>query len=399
MPFFLNEVHPKPVPSSGSLLSGHSRSLLVGSAYAKSVASSVALFTGVPEIAKLVQPTLSRQLAWYKNTRPEAAWCPLCFSDWAKNGLPIFRPLLWSFASVRCCPIHHVFLRERCPGCSRTFNHFASCSWPLLCPECGRALSEKENRSGNNDEVPGAYESFCGPAVADLLAWGLGRTLEHVQPGCFATNIRNAIAELGSEYTLGELTRISRPVIHTWRNGQRRPVLPALLRLSYCFDVPVHHWISQEIEPSIFGRGNAIARSFSMTGLYSCRPTANSIEKAILAYLARPTAPPISVRELADRIGAHSCRLYEICPKLVRKVVARRARAVAQRKERVATGRVHMVRRAIAEIEATGRLPSRNAVLGLLKERGAKCSWLLKEVFRSEMRGAASEPRQQSASL
>ncbi len=116
------------------------------------------------------------------------------------------------------------------------------------------------------------------------------------------------------------------------------------------------------------------------SGLYSSRPTVSSIEKAVIAYLAKPTDQPLSVRELAGRIGAHSCRLYEVCPKLVRKVVARRARALAQRRERNAEERVRLVRRAIAEVQATGCRVSRNAVLGLLKSRGVKCSWLLKEV-------------------
>lgn len=391
-PFFLNEVHPKRVPSSGSLLSGHSRGILVGNGYAERIASSVALLTGVPEVAGLVQPILSRRVGWYKNTRPRAAWCPLCFADWAKQGLPIYRPLLWSLTPVRCCPIHHVFLRERCPGCLRDFNHFGTCGWSLLCPGCGCALSEYPNGSNaNKDKLPSAYDRFCASRVSDLLVWGLRGGEGDLPPGRFAQNIGHAISELGSEYALGHLTALSRPVIQNWRHGRGRPLLPALLRLSHCFDVPIHHWVSRIIPSGTFVRGTAMPNCFSAMKLYASHPAPKSIEQAVLGYLAKPTAQPCSVRELAEVIGTKRRRLYDVCPSLVHKVVMRRAHALAREKERKVGERVRIVRAAIAEIRATGRRASRNAVLGLLNSRGVKCSWLLKEVFRREMQSAPAD--------
>ena len=119
--------------------------------------------------------------------------------------------------------------------------------------------------------------------------------------------------------------------------------------------------------------------------IYASHPAPKSIKQAVLAYLAKPTDQPCSVRELAKAIGTHRRKLYDVCPRLVYKVVVRRAQALAREKEHRAEERVRMVREAIAEIRATGRRASRNAVLGLLNSRGVKCSWLLKEVFKQEM--------------
>jgi ribosomal protein S27E len=391
-PFLVNEVHPKPVPSSGSLLSRHSRGMLIGNSYAERIASAVALSTGVPEVAGLVQSTLSRHLGWYKNTRPRAAWCPLCFADWAKQGLPIYRPLLWSLNPVRCCPIHNVFLLERCPGCLRDFNHFGTSSWSLMCPGCGRALSEYPNGSdANKDKLPSAYDNFCASRASDLLAWGLRCSEGDLPHGRFAQNIGHAIAELGSEYALGHLTALSRPVIQKWRHGHGRPLLPALLRLCHCFDVPIHHWVSRKIPAGTFVRGTARPNCFPTVKLYASNPAPKSIEQAVLAYLAKPTPQPCSVRELAEASGTKQRRLYDVCPRLVHKVVMRRAHALAREKERNAEERVRMVRGAVAEIRATGRRASRKVVLGLLNSRGVKCSWLLKEVFRREIQSAPAD--------
>jgi hypothetical protein len=133
----------------------------------------------------------------------------------------------------------------------------------------------------------------------------------------------------------------------------------------------------------------AMPNCFSALKLYASHPAPKSIEQAVLAHLAKPTAQPCSVRELAEVIGTKCHRLYDVCPSLVHKVVVRRPHALARERERKAEERVRIVRAAIAEIRATGRHAPRHAVLGLLNSRGVKCSWLLKEVFKREMQPSA----------
>ena len=344
-PFFLNEVHPKPVPSSGSLLGRHSRCLLLGNNYTERIASFVAHLTGVPEVAGLGQPSLSRCLGWYKNTRPKAAWCPLCFADWAKQGLPIYRPLLWSLAPVRCCPVHNIFLQQQCPGCSRQFDHFASRGWPSFCPDCGRALSEYPDSSGATDhKVPSSYDEFCTSRLSDLLKWGSTCNPGDLPDGCFGMNIRNAIEVFGSEHALARTTGMSRSIIKQWRHGCGRPQLPGLLSLSYCFHVPLHHWVSQLVPHETFVCGTVAPNDVPSFKTYPRRPPLHLIEQAILASLAQPTNDPPSVAKLANAIQIGHRFLYVHFPDLIRQVVERRANAVARRKEHSAQERVRLVR-------------------------------------------------------
>jgi TniQ len=391
--FFLNEVHPKPVPSSGSLLGEHSRSMLLGNNYSERIASFVARSTGVPEVAGLGQPILSRCLGWFKNTQPKAGWCPLCFADWANQGLPIYRPLLWSLAPVRCCPVHNVLLQEQCPGCSRRLDHFASRGWPSFCPDCGRALSEYDNSSGATDhKVPSSYDEFSASHLSDLLKWGTTCSPGDLPDGCFTMNIRNAIEVFGGEHALARFTGLSRGIIKSWRHGGTRPQLPGLLSLSYCFHVPLHHWVSQLVPHGTFVSGTVAPNDVSSFKTDLLRPPRHLIEQAILAALAQQTDDPPSVAKLANAINIGHRYLYVHFPHLTRQVVERRANAVARRKEHNAQERVRIVRETIAEFQASGRRLSRYAVCIRLRERGVRCIWLLRGIVQREFQLLASDP-------
>src|ERR1700739_3742259 len=71
-PFFLREIHPRPVPSTGSLLGKHSRSLLVGNGYAEQVAQKVAQECCEDGVIRMIQATLSQHIALFKDLRSNA---------------------------------------------------------------------------------------------------------------------------------------------------------------------------------------------------------------------------------------------------------------------------------------------------------------------------------------
>lgn len=226
-PFFSNEIHPKPVPSTGSLLAPHSRGLLVGSGYAEAIARSLAANTGEPAVVTLVQPELSRHLAWYKDTRPLTAWCPICLADQLKGGLPVYRPLLWALKPVLTCPKHNVFLEEHCPNCSRSYYHFAPTPWFPYCVSCGCSLALKAG-TRMDQRVPSHFEAFSASAILELLHWGLNPPGGVLSPNCFAENIEAALQSVGGEYVMGQLASLSRPVVQKWRHGRQRPTLNRL---------------------------------------------------------------------------------------------------------------------------------------------------------------------------
>jgi TniQ len=72
--------------------------------------------------------------------RDSKAWCPLCYSHWYQNQLPIYEPLLWCFEPVAICFQHHYPLITQCPNCNRKLPIIAPNSRNGYCNHCGEWL-------------------------------------------------------------------------------------------------------------------------------------------------------------------------------------------------------------------------------------------------------------------
>lgn len=389
-PFVWHEIHPCN-SSPGALLGTHScEMLLAGSRVAQQVASFVAISTGASEVAGLVQPALARCLYLYHNNiRPKAAWCPLCFSDWSRARMPIYRPLLWALTSVRCCPIHHILLQDRCPGCLCQFDHYGTNGWPSSCPNCARPLSQHDSFSdADQHQHASSHDEFCSTHLFYLLAWGAACDQSAIPLSCFQRNICNAMQAQGSRARLCRLTDFKRNTIDHWLTGLVRPRLPALLRLSYCFDVPLYHWFARLIPEETFGNGREAPKGLSCFG-YSAVAPLTILEKGINASLAQMEVNPPSLSEIAKTMRVKATTLARRCPNLARQIVERYAQARVHRKEQLARRKVLMVRDAITEIRASGRNISCRAMICILQARGLR-DWDLHYIIRRETQ--RSEP-------
>lgn len=374
-PFFHNHLHPKPVPSSGSLLGIHSRALLVGGGLTDAIGQTLSEKCCVDSVQRLTHSKLAKVVSLYKDTRLHAAWCPECLRDWLAKGLPLYRPLLWSCQSVRCCPVHNLALHEACPACSRKLFHLESKGWLGACPRCGEEFKTRLTIP----DTPSSYDQYVAKAVEGFLQWGVETTVS-LDTGAFAENIDRAVRTLKSEYVLAEQTGLSRPVIHKWRRNRGRPLLPALLRLSHCFNIPLKTWLVESIPHEAFLTHMPLPPT--VTALRRRLPSAKTISAKVSRYLQNNENEALSVRDLAGKIGADSRRLYTVCPDLTRKVAERRSQAVARRKQQSHQDRVQAVRNAISELRSQGLRVSRHAVVSLLTARGVRCAWLLKAIFR-----------------
>lgn len=376
-PFFLREVHPQPVPSSGSLLGRHSRCLLVGDGYAEQVARKVARECSEKDVLRLIHGPLSQHVALFRDVRPVVAWCPSCLAEWTREQKEIYRPLLWSLNTVKVCPRHKVVLQDRCPHCSSTFYHFGSKVWSADCPECGKGLQD-----GKREYKRSGFDVFAAEAVCDLLSWGWQCRVEDFPPGKFKLNIRQANDSVGGEYSLSAITGLSRPAIHAWRTEDRRPSLQGLVHLSYSFKMPIRRWLSDVLTTNDFD--SCKPRTIPATSLSRRHPSLNEVRRGIFAYLGDAAAVPLSLTGLARQLETSSYRLYRDCPELAAQVVGRYAEYKSKQKAKTQEGREAAVRQAIHDLREKGKSVSRHAVLGLLKERGAKSSWILKQIVTDE---------------
>lgn len=377
-PFFLQTVHPEPVPSSGSLLGGHSRSLLAGKGYAEQVAHVVARECCEEKVLRLIQGPLSQHVALFRDLRDVTAWCPSCLSEWAKEKKTIYRPLLWSLRSVKVCPRHKIVLQERCPHCAKTFHHFASTSWSTTCSACGKSLLD-----GPRTYKRVGFDAFAAKAICELLNWGWQCSDADFQPGQFKLNIQQAIDAVGGEYCLSSIIGLSRAVIHTWRREERRPSLQGLVHLSYSFNIPIRSWLKDALTNENISSPKP--RTIPATALNQRHPSLTAVRHRIKAILGDSNSVPVSLTEMARQLHTTSYRLYRDCPKLAARIVERYAEYRKLQKVNKQRNKEEAVRAAIRDMVATGNLISRNGVLFRLNERGIKSTWVIKEIFANEM--------------
>jgi hypothetical protein len=380
-PFFLREIHPQPVSSSGSLLGTHSRSLLVGTGHAEQVARKVARECCEPNVLRLIQRPLSRHIALFRDVRHNVAWCPSCLIEWSRNENNTYRPLLWSLKSVKICPKHKVVLQECCPHCSTVFYHFSPTPWSTVCSKCGNDMLNGPRQYTRNH-----FEVFAATAIKDLLSWGWHHHNHAFPSNQFQININQAIDCVGGEYRLSAMTGLSRPVIHTWRREDRRPSLQGLIHLSFCFNVPIQSWVSEVLTAKTFSASDW--KNIPATALNQRHPPLDYVRRRIVATLRDANAIPSSLSHTARQLNTSVYRLYRDCPKLAARVVKRFAKYRNHQKANLFKKRQEAVRTAIRDLLESGAPVSRSAVLRLLKERGMKSTWALKKIFAEEVQSA-----------
>ena len=129
----------------------HERNLSGLSDENHSFASAVAELTGVGQLDKLTM------LPWRPVISPRGlaastgAWCPACFADDLREGVPPYFRLAWDIASVTVCVKHKSPLTHVCPECGKTgVRHKGSCVLPGWCSRCGASLAT----DGRIDETP-----------------------------------------------------------------------------------------------------------------------------------------------------------------------------------------------------------------------------------------------------
>ncbi len=69
-------------------------------------------------------------------------WCPRCFQECQRHGMPVYECLAWVLAPVTVCPIHHVLLEQHCPHCHRAILVLSAHAHPGFCAHCNGWLGD-----------------------------------------------------------------------------------------------------------------------------------------------------------------------------------------------------------------------------------------------------------------
>lgn len=181
--------------------------------------------------------------------RRRRTWCPRCFWEWQRSGMPIYECLAWALAPVTVCPVHYVVLEQHCPHCRRPMLVLSAHAHPGFCAHCNGWL-------GDDSDAPTAPASaqvmedqlWIANQVGEFLA--LGNTVgNHDSPCHLLSNLQRMLVELarGNQQLLGRQTRISSAALNAWLTGKRLPSLALVIRLCQNLRVPINRLVMEEV--------------------------------------------------------------------------------------------------------------------------------------------------------
>ncbi len=264
--------------------------------------------------------------------RATAAWCPACYQAWSDAGQTVYRPLLWHLRAITACPRHRRALLDRCPwpGCGRPQILRSTTMRPGYCTACHAWLGSAEPPTA--DETPDAatlaWQGWAVDAVGGLLADGATRRVP-LGPEAVVAAVVAAVAHLGGNSTLARATGLPVMRITAWRLGRQRPTLPLLLRLCAGLGTtPVRLLTERSPVFSVVAPGTPDTPGTPDPPAPPRQVRKNRLDRehirAVLAAQVRePADPPVSLGELARRLGCAYNALTTYAPDDAHIIVAR----------------------------------------------------------------------------
>lgn len=225
----------------------HVRKLLVGHQDTDSVVEFVAAETTVSAVRDLFSPFLREFASPKPDLRGTAAWCPDCLARWQETGLPIYRPIIWSISTVKYCPVHWTEIVTQCPACRRHVDYLGKRHWTGYCPSCDASLAGPSSERSSPCQ-PSEFERACTTRISELFTSD-GIASSHQGLTTFQKNLETTLRATGVN-AFCRKTKFSRNNLQAWREIGRKPQLASFLRLSFCFGVPLQHWVSKRMRIS-----------------------------------------------------------------------------------------------------------------------------------------------------
>ncbi len=229
--------------------------------------------------------------------QPVRQWCPVCYEVSRRQGAIIYEPLLWSINGITVCVEHCKPLERCCPHCSSSLPWLTWRSRPGYCSSCGRWLGKADGKSQVEEK-----DMYITEIVGTFLAHipQLSLPIPHV-------SVLRSLRELIETTTDGNIAAFSRniglPKTTVWELVQGRfpPPLPFLLQLCYQFRLTLlqilisseHISLGESPVSQEQARKRGVRRPFDR----------EKVQLALEAILADQQGVPLSMREVAQRLG------------------------------------------------------------------------------------------------
>ena len=254
--------------------------------------------------------------------RKVQAWCPACFADRRRDGLPLYLPLAWNLRMVEVCARHGCLLEDTCPDCGKQFGPLDARARTGYCSRCAYWLgSPASSRQQLSQERSYDDELWLATATGDVLAsmpdfegdflWDILRE-----------NITAVIKQAanGNQRVFSDLTKFPASAVYGWVAGAHRPRPDQLFRICRQLRVPVVELLRRRGTWTIPAEIAAAGLAAGRRGVWRDAP---EILKAALLNAVKENPPP-SLAHVAQRLSYRTCApLKRLDPKTCRQITLR----------------------------------------------------------------------------
>jgi transcriptional regulator with XRE-family HTH domain len=265
------------------------------------------------------------------------AWCPVCYHDWRKEGLPTYQSLLWMLQVVTVCLRHRRQLEERCLHCQRKQTVIPARIQPGCCTQCMTWLGISSSSEIENevDEETLDWQQWVSNIIGELRK---ASTTAGILPwGQLANGLALCSEIVGSSKQLASLVGISKQLLSSWQNRKQTPSFERMLEFCYVLDISPLLLMTNNLEALKEAlQAREIARR-PRPRHFPSHPVNREQALALIQAVLDSREIPMGVRQLERRLGLGARTLIyhfpQECALVTAQYQAYRAEQARQRRE------------------------------------------------------------------
>lgn len=298
------------------------------------------------------------------------AWCPLCYQAWIENGDSCYEPLLWFLKPIKYCLVHRTPLVNKCPSCQQHNPPFSRKFQLGHCSLCYSWLG------GNWIEcLPTKHsldlELWRATSMGDLLS------LNSSSRGKLSIdNITQKLSTIANEATIGNIAALSRQLeipkntLWLWYHGKVLPSLESSMNICHHFDISLIDFFTGEVRdrPKLDTRQIPTIRTKAVSSIRAFNPEAARL--FLEQFLAQEMSPPLSVTEVARRLGCNRRMLYKHFPDLCSSISTTYKNYLKQMHQENLSSYSQQVQQIVLNLYREGKYPSESRVAAQMNKPG-----------------------------
>ncbi len=260
--------------------------------------------------------------------RAYKAWCPACYQNWHLFRQVIYEPLLWAIETVKVCPQHHQPLCFYCPYCHKQLPLLEWHSRSGYCSICGEWLGSFCDSFARGLLSPDELkkEVWRADAIGELIT-----AVPHLSSPLPRENVAKAIRATINVVTKGNMAAfasrlgIPKNTVWMWYTGKALPQLDVLLKICYCLEISLLDFLISE---KVAAKPLKISLNKSPEQSHNKRVSPKSfdldqVEEVLLATIASGEEPPLTMKEVAERLEYNRRTISRHFPDLCRAISAK----------------------------------------------------------------------------